>query len=427
VLANVHYPITFSGRSYLVLVLLGSLITIPHFLFVSLELSSLAPGLLLVAAAFFLIYGINIFRLRYHNAPLFFVMIFVGVIVVSAVYAYFTTATHKPILSLAWLLILVISILLCHLFMRLSFKQLFDGFNLLGIICLSLGWLSFIIDPTFLNYADQEKPVFPFSEQSHFALSVGMIATGIVSVSRVRLAFFYVINLFALSFFFPNLTMLVFSILSVLVLLLRVRRQFVLPSLLLGLVTTVIALFYIILSVDYFASRLNYFESNNLTTLVWFQGWGLAYLNFIESKGAGLGFQSLGFSTTVLPDVSEKILKISGKVNNLEDGGFLASKLIAEFGLIGFAVSLYFLWWVFRYFFIFSSLYAKLGIGVCSHRGDNIKKRIMLSSVLLSFSVEFFFRGYGYFSPGVIIAVAVILYLANRESRRSLNEYSDLK
>jgi len=85
----------------------------------------------------------------------------------------------------------------------------------------------------------------------------------------------------------------------------------------------------------YFKSRLTLDGLDNLTTLVFLQGWSLSYLNFFETTGLGLGFQMLGESGTKYSYFTDVIFKLTGGSLNVSDGGFFAAKLIAEFGVVG--------------------------------------------------------------------------------------------
>ncbi|MGT0156778.1 hypothetical protein ACVMK5_03805, partial [Klebsiella pneumoniae] len=81
---------------------------------------------------------------------------------------------------------------------------------------------------------------------------------------------------------------------------------------------------------------------------------------------------------------------------NRTDGGFLSSKIITEFGVMGLMASLLYILLILR--------------SVTNYRQSDTQYIIKISSAaMIAFSVEFFLRGYGYFSPSVILLMALAL------------------
>lgn len=78
------------------------------------------------------------------------------------------------------------------------------------------------------NYGMLEKPVFSFFEQSHYALTLGFLVVALVWVSGKLEAVFYISNMVCLSLIFPNLTLLVFCLLSA-VFFARIRILYLIP------------------------------------------------------------------------------------------------------------------------------------------------------------------------------------------------------
>ena len=175
-------------------------------------------------------------------------------------------------------------------------------------------------------------------------------------------------------------------------------------SLLLPLGLVVIG--YLINHVEYFSSRLSFEDSQNLTTLVWLQGWQLAYLNFMDTSGIGLGFQMLGKSTTSygnITDIMSSLLN-GGQALNTEDGGFLVAKLIAEFGFVGIFIVLFYSFFLVKIVYRLRKLYKKQLLT------DYEKRKLLAYGIIFSFFVEMFLRGYGYFSPGVFLFLTSVFY-----------------
>ena len=75
-------------------------------------------------------------------------------------------------------------------------------------------------------------------------------------------------------------------------------------------------------------------KNSNMSSLVYLQGWQDAYANFISSHGIGLGFNMMGCDP--LPKTEARlILKeyFNADKLNSQDGSFLLSKGISEFGV----------------------------------------------------------------------------------------------
>jgi hypothetical protein len=160
------------------------------------------------------------------------------------------------------------------------------------------------------------------------------------------------------------------------------------------------------IDLTYYAERLDLSEeSQNLSSLVYQQGWQLVSESWDKSDGWGLGFQQLGIEGTNV-DVAVQIEKIARVPLNLLDGGFTASKLLSEFGVLGAAL-------LFGYFRI-----AKRS--VIALRGSSDRPgTIFAHCAMVSYSLELGLRGAGYFTPGVVLTVAALwLLAADRRSRR---------
>ncbi len=85
-------------------------------------------------------------------------------------------------------------------------------------------------------------------------------------------------------------------------------------------------------------------DTHNFSSLIYLKGWQDAIANIIRTNGLGLGFNMMG--SHPLPDVPIRdILLINGLLDlNNDDGSFLLSKMISEFGLFGV---FYFIWVIF--------------------------------------------------------------------------------
>ncbi|MCQ4312602.1 hypothetical protein NAV33_11925 [Pseudomonas stutzeri] len=255
---------------------------------------------------------------------------------------------------------------------------------------------------------DSRKILFPlpFSEPSIFALTYGQF---VVAASLVCSRYFFaymLFNLLVFSLFFPSLTCVLFTVLALFCRVLILPPARLLAALVFLSIFVSALVIYLMGVSDYFSSRLDFSEARNITTLVWLQGWELAYNNFIGSSGVGVGIQMLG-SHAELGEFSNRILVLAGKYMNISSGGFLAAKMIGELGVLGLIFSIGYVIWVVRFVFmcgaISSELSSELSLSIFS------KKAVLLGGLVLGYFVEFFFRGYGYFSPSLYIFIVSLL------------------
>jgi len=118
----------------------------------------------------------------------------------------------------------------------------------------------------------------------------------------------------------------------------------------------------------------------------------------------------LGSKYTLTGDYHD-LLNFSNQNTGSTDSGFLAAKIIAEFGFLG-VISLI----VYIYVVLWTILRANTIHRVLANMKDIRKhreatRRLFFMGVIVSLSVEIFLRSYGYFSPGVFLLLVAILYL----------------
>jgi hypothetical protein len=114
-----------------------------------------------------------------------------------------------------------------------------------------------------------------------------------------------------------------------------------------------------------------------------------------------LGFQLLG--TQPRSEQSYIIERLAGIQLNREDGGFLAAKILAEFGILGAIFILYYLKISLEAFG-----FLKKQILIINNR-QNLKHQLV-AVIIFAFSVELFVRGAGYFSSGVFLFIFALFY-----------------
>ncbi|MFQ1785109.1 hypothetical protein ACK39B_00665 [Aeromonas veronii] len=381
---------------YVLLLYLSLLVLMPPFVFVVGGYSSLAPGLLLSLCLIVFFSFTSTARIRFNYFNLGIVGYFILLILFVQTSYYALDGYGKPIQSIVFIPIFI----LAFLFFSNSLATASNAdinFSLvwLSIIIIFLGWLEIVFHFHFLGYALREKPVFPFSEQSHYALAAGFFAGPAFINKHVYIKLFVVFNFILQGVFFPNLTMMLYSV--VLFYLYFLVRK---PIVTVFFCTLILIIFMLVSSnlipgLNYFSSRLDLSsDSDNLTTLVFLQGWEQAWIALSQTYGLGVGFQMLGtepagYFSTIITSLT------GGNSLNREDGGFLAAKLVGEFGIVGISLLCCYIIYILK-------CIRQINI----HYVDS--RYMVLFAFILLFSVEIFFRGYGYFSPGLIIFLSSI-------------------
>ena len=253
------------------------------------------------------------------------------------------------------------------------------------------------------------KPIFPFSEHSHYALVLGFIgiAVGVGSSHSTRL--FITLNYYFQALMLPNLTLLVFAILSTYVFFYSKKYIVIIAflSLIISIGTIPILSLDNLEFVEYFTSRLDVrADSQNLTSLVYMQGWQDAWLGLRETNGFGLGFQMMGVNSP--GPIGLKILALFGRLYNVTDGSFMAAKIIAELGIIGVFIVALFIYHAIKSMRLISRFDSFL-VRPSVNADSRVQRVLIYKAFIVAFSVELLLRGYGYFSPQLFILFIVLL------------------
>ena len=241
------------------------------------------------------------------------------------------------------------------------------------------------------------KPVFPYTEPSHFALAIlpYMMFCCVSLGGRARVAM--LLGGLAMGLALESLTLIAGWLLITSICL----RSSAIPLLL-----ALLALLATQLDLIYYLDRLDFSgDSPNLSTLVYLQGWQLITESLTLSTGWGLGFQQLGVqgSDSVAAGL---IFEILGDNSNLLDGGFAFAKLTSEFGVLILPLMLWYFPLAWR---------AARGLRHRSQGASQEAPAITLAQcVVVSFVVELFVRGSGYFSGSTLLLVAAITILSTR-------------
>jgi hypothetical protein len=138
-------------------------------------------------------------------------------------------------------------------------------------------------------------------------------------------------------------------------------------------------------------------EAQNISSLVYVQGWQDAWFNLWRTRGLGLGLNMMGCGLP--PDVSARsFLAMAGIELNTEDGSFLFAKVVSEAGVAGIAFYIVITWW-------WVQLEKKL------RRLSKHAVRFAVetqAALIFCFVASSFIRGSGYFEGGLLLWVAAV-------------------
>lgn len=326
------------------------------------------------------------------------VLVVTGVLVAHAAVAFALTPTFDVVRAGGSLLLAALVVLAGVAFGRLLLTA--DDRQLHRALILCFNWLCVcaILPKVGLSIADWirpgrfSKPMFPFTEPSHFALVFMPFLLYRCVTARASHKVLWLAGALAMAVVVQNLTLLVGSLL-VGVVSLRLRSLLLWGVVGLALAST--------LDLSYFQSRVDVSDDTaqqNLSLLVYFQGWQLMGEALTSTHGWGLGFQQLGVGTSDV-DASETIYQITGEYLNLFDGGFVLSKLVSELGTLGLGLVAFYLARTFR--------------AVRDLRGPRALAAVTFANcVLVGYLTELLVRGVGYFTGTFIMLVAAFWLLA---------------
>jgi len=167
-------------------------------------------------------------------------------------------------------------------------------------------------------------------------------------------------------------------------------------------------------TVGIFASN----ETDNLSSLVYVQGWQDGWANLVRTHGLGLGFNMMGCHP--LPDVPIRaVLALEGLEDlNATDGSFLFGKVVSEAGIFGIMFYLAVIWWWVR-------LEKKIRVT------EDTTRRFIASTqaaLIFCFVATSFIRSAGYFGGGMLLWIVAVSGASKpqRELPSNLKEQSQV-
>lgn len=366
-------------------------LTIPPLLMATLSLPSFAIGITLVSLISLAIFSIKQKTIKIKKIFLVFLL---GTIIWIAIpsIAFESASISRQALSLISLLFCMIA---CSTFKESDIYHTRSAQILLAVFLIA-GIASIISPFRPGNYANLNYPVFPFLEPSHFALAYTLVAGIALTKMQPNTKALFCISTIILAIFIPNTTLLI-SAITLSLLHLSKRHIFA------ALTCIVIAIFALAPlfqnTITYLTDRLTSQNSENLSRLVYIQGWENMYSAITSTSGLGVGFQNFGAEPGGA--ATDAIEALTGSQLNRLDGSFLFAKLGGEFGVIGVCFSAYLLIISLR-----SALqFRKYTDGKMRHLSSSEAISLSVTSML---ALEILIRCPGYFSPSLLITLSAL-------------------
>lgn len=256
-------------------------------------------------------------------------------------------------------------------------------------ISISILVLGLVVCIYWTFFSHTAKEMLFFTEPSHFSVvSSPFIVYYIISSNKISSIIFSLILLLVAAYI-ENMTLLFPVAIAVFIL---DKKIFVVSTLIFISVITLIGAGF----GEYISQRYGGVtggDNQNISSLVYLQGWDYIFSSVIQFKGLGIGFQQLG--EIRINSNSQEILEFMGYPLNQNDGAFLFSKFFVEFGWIGFIAIIITLIEMLRFSF-------KVSI----FRQNKHYLNIFIATTYLSFIIPLFVRNSSYFNGAIFIFIA---------------------
>ena len=276
---------------------------------------------------------------------------------------------------------------------------------LTGLVLVSLALILSAFGFDLYEFLLQDKVNRPsglFLEPSHLALYATPLALASIGDSKTRLPGLLLTGLICVLAFSVTIALLFFLILIAFLAHklansgLYTNKRDILLIAIAGTVFIIIFLNYGTYNTSRIEGLLNYENTTNWSSLVYINGWMLAYSSIVHTSGLGLGLGSMGCSDFINYNnatLAQTMMPLSGGlITNLRDGSFLASKIASELGLFGIVLLSF-------------TLFHVLKLMLPAIRGNF---NLELIGVIILLLVLLFARGLPYFSA---IFVYIWLFL----------------
>jgi hypothetical protein len=155
-------------------------------------------------------------------------------------------------------------------------------------------------------------------------------------------------------------------------------------------------------------------DADNLSSLVYVQGWQDTWANFTRTHGLGLGFNMMGCHP--LPNVAAReALGIGGEEElNAADGSFQFAKIVSEAGVAGIAFYITIIWWWVR----LEKRMRKL------NDSAEFTSASTQAALIFCFIVSSFIRGGSYYSGALLLWLVSVSSASKWQRNRVKNRAS---
>lgn len=417
---NKDIPLS-SNKLFLFLILF--LFFLPYLADVYLNLNSITIPLFVIATIINFLFIDEIRKFKLNKNYSIFLFLFLIIIFISSINSYFVYDDSKPLKSYLVISIFFTSIIIFNYISTCDLNKIIEKIKMLFLFCVALGWYSYFFEVNSFNYSVKPNNIFPFQEPSHFALAIGNLSIPLLVFTKIRFNIFILVNLFFFSLMFPSIVLLIFSFLNLCIFLIKKDFNIILTVGIL-IVTIFLAMTFFlndpsIIDLEYFIDRIypNYSNDQiyNLSNLTYRQGWNFAFVNLKESNFLGIGFQMMGSEKMHYGDLYNLIMNVTQSYGqNLQDGSFVMSKILVEFGIIGLFVSLLYIKFIISFILKIKKNLKHIYLKNYSNY-NNFDKIFFSHLIIFAYSVNYFIRGINYFTPQSVILIAAILFLINSE------------
>lgn len=287
--------------------------------------------------------------------------------------------------SILILIIMLAAIYYFTLFLHISSEKIFN--NTLIVILCTLLVISFsgviLAYVPFTQYKALNSPIFPFVEPSHYSLIIAPFYLWVtIKQKKTIYKLLLIMGGLILLIYVSNLTLVV-------VILLNCFLVFDFKKIIFIIFISIIFASTLTFDATYYTKRVD-IEDNNLSTLVWLQGWEEAYLDIQKTSGFGIGFQQFGVAEPE-GDSASAIFSLIEEHLNRYDGGTFASKLIGELGVFGVILLIIMLNETYKSIIFLKKLDLKI---------EKHNHLIFYHCCICYFIVELFVRSMSYIAPG---------------------------
>jgi len=396
-------PSYFDVAGFLLLALL------PSFMHVVYAQDSRTPGFLIAAlmVSFVLMRYIKFIRVPVNW--LVSIMLILMWILLVAFSAGGVDYTSKQLLSLpAMIFSLFFAFLLAAWFEKCPPNRLYRLGSIACGIFFLIGWAGLLFKVSVFGY--NSVSIFPFAEPAHFARIAGPIYVVVFFLAPRKYKLIIFMNSALQSILIQSLSLLLYTTI-ILLIVLQLRWGWFTFSIIVAATILAAGLVKNPVYLEHFTSRLTLSrESGNMTSLVMLQGVESAKNSLVNTRGLGLGFQMLGTEDpNEISLILDSILSQGGEMNRA-DGGFVAAKLIAELGLAGVILAGFVFVQILKSF-IWLRRYWRACLRFKVNYSDYRLKLVVANSLIVTFFIEMFLRGGGYFSLTVVFFAFSLLYV----------------